>query len=126
MTSMAPLATLPRPNSSSSSYIPKIEWPFPITMLGPYLQAAAIQAIQLAREIITGFQMTCISKSIIGQVPLALVRSFLSLRQYQRFSPFRILSNGMATLPRNSTLWSRSSSYTVTSSTEFMSFTLLQ
>lgn len=75
--------------------------------------------------ILTGFQSTVISSSIWGQLPFALPCSFLSFREYHFFSPLRILSNGIATFPRNSTLWSLSSSYTVTSRTELISFTLL-
>lgn len=71
------------------------------------------------------FHMTVISKRIWGQLPFARPLSFLSFNAYHRFSPLRIFSNGIATFPRNSTLWSRSSSYTVTSRTELMSFTLL-
>lgn len=71
------------------------------------------------------FHMTVISKRIWGQFPFARPLSFLSFNAYHRFSPLRIFNNGIATLPRNSTLWSRSSSYTVTSRTELMSFTLL-
>jgi len=71
-----------------------------------------------------GFQSTVISNSIWGQLPFALPCSFLSFREYHFFSPLRILSNGIATFPRNSTLWSLSSSYTVTSRTELISFTL--
>lgn len=71
------------------------------------------------------FHMTVISKRIWGQLPFARPLNFLSFNAYHRFSPLRIFSNGIATLPRNSTLWSRSSSYTVTSRTALMSFTLL-
>lgn len=71
------------------------------------------------------FHMTVISKRIWGQLPFARPLSFLSFNAYHRFSPLRIFSNGIATFPRNSTLWSRSSSYTVTSRTELISFTLL-
>lgn len=71
------------------------------------------------------FQTTVISSNICGLLPLARHRNFLSFKAYQRFSPLRIFNKGIATLPKNSTLWSRSSSYTVTSKTEFMSFTLL-
>lgn len=65
------------------------------------------------------------SKRIWGQLPFARPLNFLSFNAYHRFSPLRIFSNGIATFPRNSTLWSRSSSYTVTSRTELISFTLL-
>lgn len=72
-----------------------------------------------------GFQAAVNSSWICGETPLARVVRFLSFNAYHRFSPFRMRSNGMTTRPRNSTLWSRSSSKTVTSSTEDMSFTLL-
>lgn len=72
------------------------------------------------------FHVTLISSSICGALPFARVYIFLSLSAYQRFSLFRMRSNGMDTRPRNSTLWSRSSSNTVTSSTEAISFTLLE
>lgn len=56
------------------------------------------------------FHMTVISKRIWGQFPFARPLSFLSFNAYHRFSPLRIFSNGIAIFPRNSTLWSRSSS----------------
>lgn len=71
-----------------------------------------------------GFHARFISKSICGLLPLARLRNFRSFKAYHRFSPSRILSNGMTTLPKNSTLWSRSSSKTVMSSTLLMSLTL--
>lgn len=71
------------------------------------------------------FHTMVISKRIWGQLPFARPLNFLSFNAYHRFSPLRIFSNGIATFPRNSTLWSRSSSYTVTSRTELISFTLL-
>lgn len=74
---------------------------------------------------LTTFHTTFSSKRICGEFPLARPLSFLSFNAYHRFSPFLILRRGMATLPRNSTLWSLSSSYTVTSNTELISFTLL-
>lgn len=75
---------------------------------------------------LTTFQTTVISKRICGEFPLARPLNFLSFNAYHRFSPFLIFRRGMAIFPRNSTLWSLSSSYTVTSSTELMSFTLLK
>ena len=72
------------------------------------------------------FQTTVISRRICGEFPFARPLSFLSFKAYHRFSPFRIFNKGIATFPRNSTLWSRSSSYTVTSKTELISLTLLK
>lgn len=72
------------------------------------------------------FHRTVISSWICGETPFARVVRFLSFRAYHRFSPFRIRSRGIMTRPKNSTLWSRSSSNTVTSSTDDMSFTLLE
>lgn len=77
-------------------------------------------------QALTTFHTTVISSRIWGEFPFARPLNFLSFNAYHRFSPFLIFKRGMATFPRNSTLWSLSSSYTVTSSTELISFTLLQ
>lgn len=76
-------------------------------------------------QALTTFHTTVISNRIWGEFPFARPLNFLSFNAYHRFSPFLIFKRGMATFPRNSTLWSLSSSYTVTSSTELISFTLL-
>lgn len=77
------------------------------------------------RAALIGFHTTFISSCIWGATPFALVCKVLSFRTYHRFSQFLIFHNGIATLPKNSTLWSLSSSNTVTSRTDDMSFTLL-
>lgn len=71
-----------------------------------------------------GFQMTVISSKICGLFPFALLRNFLSFKAYHLFSPLLILNSGMAILPKNSTLWSRSSSNTVISRTLLISLML--
>lgn len=75
-------------------------------------------------QALIGFQTRFISNRICGEFPFALLLNFLSFNAYHLFSPFRILNKGIATFPKNSTLWSRSSSYTVISKTLLMSFTL--
>lgn len=77
-------------------------------------------------QALSTFQTTLSSNIICGEFPFARPRSFLSFSAYHRFSEFRIRKRGIATRPKNSTLWSRSSSYTVTSNTEFISLTLLK
>lgn len=74
----------------------------------------------------TSFQTTLSSSKICGLLPLALARNLRSLRAYHLFWPLATRNKGITTAPRNSNLWSLSSSYTVTCKTELMSFTLLK